>query len=63
MEQMHSNCPYVVIGELIVSAPSLLHVIQPAGYINLNLKVTQRVLKSTRYERAIFVMNIVTNIT
>jgi len=32
-------------------------------YINPNIEVTQCVLKSSRYESAIFVTNIVTNIT
>src|SRR6218665_235890 len=63
-EQMHSNCPYFVVGEPMVLAalPSSYH----AGYINPNVEVTQCGLKSTwalgnRNESATFVTNIVTN--
>src|SRR6218665_1859593 len=59
-EQMHSNCPNIVVGELMVPAlPSS----DNAEYINPNIEVTQWVLKWSRYESAIFVTNIVTNIT
>jgi len=57
---MYSNCPYIVV-ELMMPLPAFPFSDQ-AGYINPNIEVTQCVLKSTRYESAIFVTNILTNI-
>ena len=56
---MHSNCPYIVVGELMVpTIPSS----DQAGHVRRTL-TRSRLPSSFRYESATFVTNIVTNVT